>query len=969
MKIRTALISITVSGALVAGVAYAAYYTMQGQVSPVEVVPVKNVNDSWYGDYYYTSDTITGTVTSQVSQTVVLEEYDIEEIYVSEGEEVTVGTPLFSYDMTKEEIDLEAKDIELQTNELQLRRKQKELAKYQNTSATASLETTATTLTSSSGDAIIDESTEQTADGEAAEEGSEDTDGSGLEIEGIETVDPDENEDTVLLTSVTNYEMLMSALGELMEEFEGELTSEDVEVIGESLTKAVEFYREYLADEEERETTGEDGETLTLYYYSLKDSVKELLSSDEVKTLEACAALMEHYHAAYVDMLIEEAVEESGDSQKEAAEAARREYENLSGGAREDVTLLEELEALEAVLAAEGQTESETDASEPDTESGTAEEESDLEPDTDGEDMTETLPAQTETDTETGTTDAAESETETEAADATESETETGTTDATESETEAGTTGETESETETEMTDVTETEPESETESESAAEEIGIEERISSFLMMADAVLSETASPEAIDYQNAIAFYQMYLAVPPADIVDEDTGALMEEYDFSEETLTYLSALGSEGAALQITLTSTYQELCLAYVEYLVLSLDAQTMTREELTAAQEAYELLGTAWAIALDASAEDGEPCVSDYLTAYDIVLRIEELSAESETGQWEAAEDESEEESESETDDFLEKLADLYLDYLSLTDTQLALVWNADTLFELLELYGFLEEESESETDYYDDWDDDYYSDYDSDYTAEELKELIEELETEIKEIELEIRESTLELEQQQRVVDKKVVKSTVDGTVVTIGDEDGNTDDDNDYFVKITSSEGLYVKSAISERSLETVNVGDSISGVDYSGNSFTAVITEISEYPVSSSELYNYDIYSYPENTSYYLFYAQIDDPEGIEEGYADLTLSMAYAEGSDAIYLEPYFVRTDATGNNYVYVQGSDGTLELRYVTLGTSPDEGYIVKIIGGLSLSDKIAFPYGDNVYEGAKTEEVDSLEAAWG
>ncbi|MCD7813907.1 MAG: hypothetical protein LUH20_07655 [Lachnospiraceae bacterium] len=949
MKIRTALISITVSGTLVAGVAYAAYYTMQGQVSPVEVVPVKNVNESWYGEYYYSSDTVTGTVTSQVSQTVVLEDYDIEEIYVSEGDEVTVGTPLFSYDMTKEEIDLESKDIEVQTYELRLRRLQKELENYQNMTATASLETTATTLTSSSSDAILAESTENsTAEQGSAEDDSDGADGSGLEIEGIETVEPNENEDTVLLTSVTNFELLMSALRDLMEEFDEELTSEDVEMIGESLTKAIEFYREYLADEEEEETTGNDGEPLIVKSYSLKDSVKGLLSSEEIKTLEACVALMERYHAAYVDMLIEAAMGEEGDSLREAVETAREEYENLSADAREDVTLLEELEELEAKLAAWEQTETgtETDLTEDDseTESGATEGESGMEPDGSGQN-------ETESSTEAGTMNVTESETESESDAAHENESETGT----------GSSSTVESE--------------SEKESEYASDEVGIEERISSFLMMADAVLSETASPEAIDYQNAIAFYQMYLAVPPADIVDEDTGAQMEAYTLSEEALAYFSALGSEGAAAQITLTDTYQELCLDYVEYLVLSLDAQTMTREELNAAQEAYDLLGTAWAIALDASAEDGFPCISDYLTAYDIVLRIGELDALSEEEQWKNAGEESESEAEAdseeetETSDYLELLADLYWDYLSLTDTQLALVWNADTLFELLSLYGLLEEESESETDDYDSWGDDYYSDYDSGYTAEELKEIIEDLETDIQEMELNIRESSLELEKQQRVVDKKVVTSTVNGTVVTIGDEDGNTDDDNDYFVKITSSEGLYVKSAISERALDTVNVGDSISGVDYSGNSFTAVITEISEYPISSSELYNYDIYSYPENTSYYLFYAQIDDTGDLEEGYADLTLSMAYAEGSDAIYLEPYFVRTDAAGNNYVYVQGSDGTLEQRYVTLGTSPDEGYIVKIIGGLSLSDKIAFPYGDNVYEGAKTEEVDALDAAWG
>ncbi|MCD8348117.1 MAG: hypothetical protein LUD16_09280 [Lachnospiraceae bacterium] len=938
MKIRTALISITVSGALVAGVAYAAYYTMQGQASPVEVVPVKNVDmSSWYGDYYYSSDTITGTVTSKVSQTVVLEDYDIEEIYVSEGDEVTVGTPLFSYDMTKEEIELESKDIEVQTYELRLRRTQKELEKYQSMTATASLETTAATLTTSSGDAIIDDSTDDSStDGKTAEDSSGGTDSAGLEIEGIETVDPDENEDTVLLTSVSNYELLMSALKALMDEFDEELTSEDIEVIGKALTKAVEFYRNYLADAEEKETAGEDGETLMLTYYSLKDSVKALLSSEEGKTLEACVSLMEHYHAAYVDMLIAEAMAETGENLEQAVEAAREEYENLSGDAREDVELLEELEALEAKLAAEKQTEdgteSESDMTEEDSEEGTESTATELESDAETE-VTEQAET-AETDLLPGQTDPGETESESEASSTDAPETETGTNDG----------------------------------------EIGIEERISSFLMMADAVFSETVSPGALDYQNAIAFYQMYLAVPPADIVDEDTGALMEAYELSEETLAYLAELGSAGAAQQVTLTSTYQELCLAYVEYLISSLDAQTMTREELTAAQEAYDLLGTAWAIALDASAEDGEPCALDYLTAYDIVLRIEELDAWSEEEQWEPASEESEEESEAdsenetETEDFLEALANLYMDYLSLTDTQLTLVWNSDTLYELLGLYGFLEEETESETDYYD-WDDDYYSDYTSGYTASELQEIIDDLETEIKEYELEIRESTLELEQAQRVVDKKVVTSTVAGTVVTIGDEDGNTDDDNDYFVKITSTSGLYVKSAISERSLETVNVGDSISGVDDYGNSFTAVITEISEYPVSTSELYNYDIYSYPDNTSYYLFYAQIDDTEGLEEGYAELTLSMAYAESSDAIYLDAYFVRTDATGNNYVYVEGSDGTLELRYVTLGTSPDEGYVVKITGGLSLSDRIAFPYGDDVYEGAATEEVDNLEAAWG
>ncbi|MCD7737250.1 MAG: hypothetical protein LUI07_09895, partial [Lachnospiraceae bacterium] len=188
---------------------------------------------------------------------------------------------------------------------------------------------------------------------------------------------------------------------------------------------------------------------------------------------------------------------------------------------------------------------------------------------------------------------------------------------------------------------------------------------------------------------------------------------------------------------------------------------------------------------------------------------------------------------------------------------------------------------------------------------------------------------------------------------------------NWDSDDEYFAQVTSTVGLYSKGVISELELESVHVGDVISGVTDYGDTFTAVIKEISEYPDSDGSSY---VYSGNTNASYFPFYALIDDPDGIDEGGAELTLSTAYADSGDSFYLDTYFIRTDSAGNNYVYVQGDDGTLEKRYVSTGKTLYD-YYIEITAGLSESDLITFPYGDDVYEGAATKEVDSLEeASW-
>ena len=63
------------------------------------------------------------------------------------------------------------------------------------------------------------------------------------------------------------------------------------------------------------------------------------------------------------------------------------------------------------------------------------------------------------------------------------------------------------------------------------------------------------------------------------------------------------------------------------------------------------------------------------------------------------------------------------------------------------------------------------------------------------------------------------------------------------------------------------------------------------------------------------------------------------------------------FVREE-DGKKYVYKRDENNKLKKQYIITGTLSDSGY--EVLEGLSESDWIAFPYGKNVKEGAKTRE---------
>lgn len=252
---------------------------------------------------------------------------------------------------------------------------------------------------------------------------------------------------------------------------------------------------------------------------------------------------------------------------------------------------------------------------------------------------------------------------------------------------------------------------------------------------------------------------------------------------------------------------------------------------------------------------------------------------------------------------------------------------------------------------------DWDDGYIDDG---FIEEEVPEstitreqAIKEQKATIKGLELDIQESDLKISKLQKKVENKTVFSKIDGVIKSMGDPNTGTYT-GDAFIVIESDKGYYVKSSISELMLDQLKEGQVLQGMAYeSGVSFQAEVQDISDYPSGSSQYMG----NGNPNVSYYEFTAFIPDTEIAVKDKEYVSLTLDTQQETDVINIEKAFVRTE-NGQSYVY-KDVDGRLTKQIVTVGTSSD-GYSIPVYEGLTLEDKIAFPYGKGVEEGAKTKE---------
>lgn len=233
-----------------------------------------------------------------------------------------------------------------------------------------------------------------------------------------------------------------------------------------------------------------------------------------------------------------------------------------------------------------------------------------------------------------------------------------------------------------------------------------------------------------------------------------------------------------------------------------------------------------------------------------------------------------------------------------------------------------------------------------------TAEEIKKTIESKQKEIKGYELDYQEADLEIRKIEKELKNQTVTSVLNGVVKVAKDPEAENMDGGPL-IQVVSSEGLYVKGTLSEALLDELQPGQKLSGYSYeNGVSFVAEIKEISPYPSGNSYQ--------SANASMYPFIAHIEDDSGLSNySWVELTPMEQdeTGEGSSVLINRP-FVRSE-DGKYYVMKEDENGTLIKQPVTV-TGMIYGEYYRIASGLSTSDRIAFPYGKNVVEGAKTTD---------
>lgn len=240
-----------------------------------------------------------------------------------------------------------------------------------------------------------------------------------------------------------------------------------------------------------------------------------------------------------------------------------------------------------------------------------------------------------------------------------------------------------------------------------------------------------------------------------------------------------------------------------------------------------------------------------------------------------------------------------------------------------------------------------------------TQEEINKQIKEKEDNIKSLNLEKRNCELELKKLEQKVNGGVVNSTIDGTVKTVNDAE-KAKLEGSPLIYVLGEDGIYVTGSVAETALDKVQKGTVITVTSWeSGEVRQAEITGIGATPVEDG------YFSGNPNMSYYPFTAVISEETNFKNGESVSISADGFTSSGEImedIYLMQAFVREDQQGF-YVFMKDENGLLKKQYVEIGRITDGAMEIK--SGLSMEDEIAFPYGKDVKEGAKTVSVETLD----
>ncbi|MDO5154087.1 MAG: HlyD family efflux transporter periplasmic adaptor subunit, partial [Eubacteriales bacterium] len=248
-----------------------------------------------------------------------------------------------------------------------------------------------------------------------------------------------------------------------------------------------------------------------------------------------------------------------------------------------------------------------------------------------------------------------------------------------------------------------------------------------------------------------------------------------------------------------------------------------------------------------------------------------------------------------------------------------------------------------------------------DFGSGYTAGEIARMRADQEKKVKELDLAVRMAEAEFNIMQAEVNDGTVSADFDGKVVSVLTEE-EARQDKRPLLKVSAGGGFYVEVSVNELEKDNLKIGQEVTVNDWNtGMTYTGTVESIGDFPVSPNGWSSDD----NANVTYYPFTVFVDSTADLQAGnYVNVNYSTS--ENENGVYLQNAFIRTEQ-GRSYIFVEGENGKLEKRYVTVGKSLWGSY-TQVLSGLTEDDFLAFPYGKTVKEGAPAVESDNLSALY-
>ncbi len=240
------------------------------------------------------------------------------------------------------------------------------------------------------------------------------------------------------------------------------------------------------------------------------------------------------------------------------------------------------------------------------------------------------------------------------------------------------------------------------------------------------------------------------------------------------------------------------------------------------------------------------------------------------------------------------------------------------------------------------------------YNSGLTAAEISQLRQSTKDKIRDTEYKHRMADLEYQQMKLEKDGGIVTAELNGIVELVNDAQ-TAFETGEPIIRVSNGGGFVVEGTLSELELSTVSVGQTVKITSWENyGEYEAEISSISTVPAAQNGWTNGN-----SNVSYYPFTVYIDQSANLKEHEYVSVVYSSKGYSSDGFYLEKPFILQENDGS-YVFVQTEEGTLEKRRIETGESLWGTYL-RVVSGLTVDDRIAFPYGKDVKNGAPAVEA--------